>query len=490
MQPEQVARLSSSKVGLAFNLLAMCCVCGACNQPAKRMGLECEQGAVCKDTDCDTICDDAEDAKHARDTDRDGTPDFEDLDSDADGIPDLEEAGDDDPATPPFDRNLDGKADYTDKHYPLDAGKDRPLPGSSSTTMAISAPEDAAAGEPPPSAACSADAGCEREFSCPSPGDPRIPDARLYVPYLLDAAEIYGGDDVQGYNWYVSGSPCDRLYAELDPDATTTSGKLSVTLTDSSQRVAEALFTTPGEYDVVLRIVTKGGDLWCSFKLHVAAPGIRVELCWDKTGPTARGDAVDLDLHLAKPAETAEFFSADDCYSDTCLAADTPWNYASTAPLPLCTGASAQNYAAYASIGACPNPRLDINNRLDQLSASRYLTETIALDAPVAGDRFRVMVHYAASTNAGDDGEDAGMPAARETHPIVNVYCDGTLSGTFGGIPDVLGDPEEVGLSYQGQMWRVADIVSADGTCNVAALTSPETGSGYWVSTIDASYGH
>jgi hypothetical protein len=249
------------------------------------------------------------------------------------------------------------------------------------------------------------------------------------------------------------------------------------------------LFTSPGDYDVVLRIVTTRGDLWCSFKLRVSSPGIRVELCWDKTGPAARADAVDLDLHLAKAGTTTAFFSPEDCYAQTCAGAETPWDYASTAPLELCTGAAAQNYATYASLSACPNPRLDSNNRLDQLSASKYVTEAIALDAPAAGDRFRVMVHYAASTNADAAGDDAGMPAIRETHPIVNVYCDGELRGTFGGIPEVLGDPEEVGLSYEGQMWRVADIVSANGTCDVAPLASPKAGSGYWVSEFDASYG-
>jgi hypothetical protein len=129
------------------------------------MGLECDQGTVCADTDCDTICDDAEGAKQKRDTDRDGTPDFEDLDSDADGIPDLEEAGDDDPATPPIDRNLDGIADVFDEHYPLDQGKNRPLP--STMEMAVSAAGspamEAADAETPnaqPSATC--DAGdCE-----------------------------------------------------------------------------------------------------------------------------------------------------------------------------------------------------------------------------------------------------------------------------------------------------------------------------------------
>jgi hypothetical protein len=130
-----------------------------------------------------------------------------------------------------------------------------------------------------------------------------------------------------------------------------------------------------------------------------------------------------------------------------------------------------------------------MNNRLDQLSASKYLTEAIALDAPDTGDRFRVMVHYAAALGVDGTGEDAGTPPNHETHPIVNVYCDGTLRGTFGGIPEVLGDPEEVGLSYEGQMWRVADIVRADSTCVVMPLSPPKVASGYWVSGLDARYG-
>lgn len=493
MQPEQVAQVSSSKAGLAFSLV-VCCVC-ACNQASKPAFLECERGAFCKDSDCDTICDETEDAQHERDTDRDGTPDFEDLDSDADGIPDLEEAGDDEPSTAPFDRNLDGKPDYLDKHYPLDAGKGRPLPETGSAAMSASVAGAAAEdrhGGPPPSAACAIPGGgegCAPELSCPAPNDPRTPDPRLFVPYLLDAAQFYAGDDVQGYNWYISGSACDRLYAAIDPSATTTNGKLSVTLAYANQQRAEAIFTSAGDYDVVLRIVTARGDLWCSFKLRVQTPGIRVELCWDKTGPAARADAVDLDLHLAKAGTTSAFFTPEDCYADTCRGRDTPWDYASTAPVDACSDSVAQNHAIYANSGACPNPRLDTDNRLDQRSAAKYLTEAIALDAPATGDRFRVMVHYAATLSAGGLGEDAGMPAIRETHPLVNVYCDGKLRATFGGIPEVLGDPEEVGLSYEGQMWRVADIVSADGTCNVVPLVSPEVASGYWVSGFNARYG-
>jgi len=150
---------------------------------------------------------------------------------------------------------------------------------------------------------------------------------------------------------------------------------------------------------------------------------------------------------------------------------------------------SAQNYQTYALLGYCPNPRLDADNRLDTKSASKYVTENISLDAPASGDRFRVMVHYNTSLAADALDEDAGIAPAVETHPIVNVYCDGDLRGSFGGAPEQLGDLEEVGLSYPGTMWRVADIVSGNGTCSVNPLVPPKVGFGYWVTGFDASYG-
>jgi hypothetical protein len=334
-------------------------------------------------------------------------------------------------------------------------------------------------------------AGCAAELHCPGPGDPRTPDAQPYVPYTLDAARFYPGDDVLAYQWQIGGSPCDRMFAAIDPSATQSSGKLSFNLTRADQRQAQALFTLSGSYEVTLRVLTSHGELSCGFTVHVRAPGLRVELCWDKTGPAARSarDAVDLDLHLAKAGSTAEFFSGTDCYWETCRGAATLWNYAKTTPIQSCSGASAQNYQTYALLGYCPNPRLDADNRLDANSASKYVTENISLDVPKPGDRFRVMVHYGTNLSADALGDDAGVLPAVETHPIVNVYCNGELRGSFGGVPEQLGDPEEVGLSSPGAMWRVADIVSADGTCTVNPLVPPKVGFGYWVSGFDESYG-
>ena len=69
---------------------------------------------TCPDVDRDFICDFQEGKADARDTDRDGTPDFEDLDSDSDGILDRDEAGDADTCTPPVDSDADGTPDFFD----------------------------------------------------------------------------------------------------------------------------------------------------------------------------------------------------------------------------------------------------------------------------------------------------------------------------------------------------------------------------------------
>lgn len=69
---------------------------------------------VIPDADGDGISDRDEGAALRVDTDKDGTPDFKDLDSDGDSLPDAEEAGDRDVATAPRDSDLDGAFDFRD----------------------------------------------------------------------------------------------------------------------------------------------------------------------------------------------------------------------------------------------------------------------------------------------------------------------------------------------------------------------------------------
>jgi Bacterial TSP3 repeat len=66
------------------------------------------------DADGDGISDAHEGAAAQLDTDRDGTPDYRDLDSDGDSLGDAAEAGDHDLTTPPFDSDGDKQPDFRD----------------------------------------------------------------------------------------------------------------------------------------------------------------------------------------------------------------------------------------------------------------------------------------------------------------------------------------------------------------------------------------
>lgn len=66
------------------------------------------------DSDGDGISDEHEGAGARVDTDKDGTPDFRDLDSDGDSIGDGVEAGDGDVSSPPLDTDQDGTPDFRD----------------------------------------------------------------------------------------------------------------------------------------------------------------------------------------------------------------------------------------------------------------------------------------------------------------------------------------------------------------------------------------
>ncbi len=338
--------------------------------------------------------------------------------------------------------------------------------------------------------------GCKPSLACPGPHDSRTPDAKPFTSYTLDASQFYTGNDATSYHWTILGSPCDRLFGSLDGSATSESGKLSYTLRNSDKVDADVTFTLSGAYQITLEINTQKGLLRCTWIVNVRAPGVRVELCWDKTGPVSatNGDAVDLDLHLGTPQVTTSWSSPGDCYWDTCRGASTPaWSYPNTWTLSDCTGPSAQNYPAYSVTGYCPNPRLDFDSRLDSASAARYITENINLDNPNTGDTFRVMVHYNTNVIADGQNPDAGMASPIETHPLVNVYCDGELAGSFGGDPELRSDPEEVaGFATPGQMWRVVDVAVAAKGCALTPLAAPSGGalSGYWISDWDPSYGN
>ena len=274
----------------------------------------------------------------------------------------------------------------------------------------------------------------------------------------------------------MTGGPCD----ELLPTPT-------FVVTGGATRDASFRPTLSGDYTVMLRVTTPSGEvLTCTFVVHIAGPGLRVELCWDTS------TSVDLDLYLHDPRNTAAWFdgttspldsvNSSSCHWANCeaiLRADLPradWGYAAS-PLSACElGPHGTDWRF--SVGSCSNPRLDIDNNLVKTSGA---PENINIDQPRDAESFRVMVE----NFTGDDAR-----------PIINVYCGGHLRATIGAAPDVVPDfsgPDS--LTTLGAMWRAADIAvhvdSATGEttgCDVTPLHPPGTTSGHWITIADPSY--
>ena len=322
-------------------------------------------------------------------------------------------------------------------------------------------------------------AGCVPVGSCPAPGDPRIPDGSPFSTYELTGRRFYLGADAESWQWEVRGTPCDRMFQALPGSvATSESGQLSYTLRGATSEDAEIDFTLSGDYEITLTVTRADGTTFtCSWIVHVRAPGLRVELCWDATGPTASafGGVVDLDLHLGKAGETAAWFGPEDCDYSSCgsLFRSVDWGLAST-PIGNCTGPGARGDY----FGSCPNPRLDIDNIAESRS---YVPENINVDNPGDGDQFRVMVHHFSIFS-------------RAARPLVNVYCGGELRGTYGAAPDTVEGLSEGGGRGGGHMWRVVDVetnVDATGRttgCDLTPLHPPDMMSGYWLTVDDSTY--
>ncbi|MCZ7678067.1 MAG: hypothetical protein M5U28_04535 [Sandaracinaceae bacterium] len=151
------------------------------------------------------------------------------------------------------------------------------------------------------------------------------------------------------------------------------------------------------------------------------------------------------------------------------------WGYAVTAIERCENGPQGDQWRA---LGACSNPRLDIDNNL---SEGIGVPENINVDNPRDGQTFRIMV------------QNYSGEAAR---PVVNVYCGGRRVATYGQAPDIVrrftGRRGDRGI---GAMWRVADVtVRVDPStgetvgCEVAALHPPGRTMGHWITNDDPRY--
>lgn len=302
---------------------------------------------------------------------------------------------------------------------------------------------------------------CTVELACPS----SMPDGDPFTPYVINGAMFYSGA-VTSWSWTVTGGPCDRLLAP----------NVSYTLAGANTSTLTFTPTLSGDYTITVTITAADGTVYtCTFIVHIRGPGLRVEMCSDVTGTT------DIDLHLHRPDTAASgwfsFSSPDTCFYGNCKAGSTGtgeanWGYANS-PLTECQGGP--EGAQWVTRGSCRNPRLDIDSIRDL-----GVPENINVDVPQTGKTYRVMVNY----------YGGGTTVA---HPMINIYCGGTLRATYGQAPDVVTGFDLSGGNSTGDMWRVVDVtptvvggVTTD--CSLTPLHPPGMASGYWVGTTPRTY--
>jgi hypothetical protein len=371
---------------------------------------------------------------------------------------------------------------------------------------------------------------------CPGPGDARISPVAPFATKSYKGADFFNGT-ATSWTWKVEGGPCDRLFASSDftPKMNPPAQSFKTTTSGTNGQDASIYFSLSGDYTVTLTIVDDSNHTYtCKWVQHVSAPGVRFELCWDHMGTVAQGGA-DLDLHVHKSGTTSGWFlspttlnlgacrthgnpcpaggtcmsgncvatvndiSSEDCNYYNCTATEysrppvtagaavytDPLNptmpppppdwYPNSSPDTLCSGSK---YGKdWDKLGYCHNPRLDLDNVVD-IGAP----ENTNINNPANNDTFRVLVHY-----YGQEFRNSTNMVVE--HPIVNIYCGGTLKATYGQAPNQISGFNFGSGFGKGQLWRVADVsATVDGTgattdCKITALHPMGMTTGYRVAT-------
>ncbi|MBP5406979.1 hypothetical protein J6Z19_07505 [bacterium] len=292
--------------------------------------------------------------------------------------------------------------------------------------------------------------GCADEGLCCSPKIDCSYDIGTAIPFadkLIDGTKIYDPTneyhdaDKATWEWTLTKGPCDVVLGKTSFSLTSAVSGITGASTNSSDSVTfsgvglskfNVNFQLSGTYNLHLKVTRENGEVYeCEWKLKVVSDGLRIELCWDTTG------YIDIDLHLGKNGVTSSWTDTSACYYADCKT--TEYNNSSS-EIPWSVGS--WNYPQTNS--TTPNPRLDIDN-ID----IEGVPENINIDNPKDGDTFRVLVRYYRGNyeSEGCSGSYVDSP----THPVVNVYCGGTLKATYGESPQYMLDSDD-------DSWKVTEI--------------------------------
>jgi uncharacterized protein YcfL len=266
--------------------------------------------------------------------------------------------------------------------------------------------------------------------------------AQPFIDKTIDGNHIYDKNhqlndaETATWEWTLSKGPCDivlektsftikaaKTLEELDGEGEETTVVSGVGLSQFKVK-----FKSSGSYILHLKVTRPNGEVYeCEWILNVVSDGLRVELCWDKTG------TVDLDLYLGKNGVSTAWKNSSSCYFQDCNGDPSStkynwnvgsWGYAATINYNQ-SGVVTENMK---------NPRLYENINTPGLA------EDIYLDNPNDGDIFRVMANYYSTSGN------------TVTHPVVNVYCGGILKAVYGV------EPQVSGFDSQGDSWKVVEI--------------------------------
>ena len=325
--------------------------------------------------------------------------------------------------------------------------------------------------------------GCADEGLCCSPKidcSYDIGTAKPFVDKLIDGKKIYDpGNEYQDadnvmWEWTLTKGPCDIVLNKTSfttkgattPEGLSGDGAASTVVSGKGLSQFKVNFQLSGTYILHLKITREGdADPYeCEWPLKVESDGLRVELCWDTN------DKIDIDLHLGKNGATADWDDGTsscyyyDCKGDINYGNEDDnseynwdrfidWGYPET-----------MNYNKNGIWTNLKNPRLDLDNIADGA-----IPENINLDNPKDGDTFRVLVRYFQGYCSSAWNCFWGNYNYYTTHPVVNIYCGGSLKATYGTAET---STQVSGFDDKNDSWKVTEIKwVGDKTSDACELT-------------------
>lgn len=313
--------------------------------------------------------------------------------------------------------------------------------------------------------------GCSDDKLCCQPPIDCAFDIGTATPFtdkIIDGNQIYdtghkfNDADTATWEWTLTKGPCDIV---LDKTSFTTKGATtaaglsgngikSTVVSGVGLSHFKVNFILSGSYVLHLKVTRTNGEVYeCEWVLRVVSDGLRIELCWDTTG------SVDVDLHLAKVGKTTAWQTLA-CYYGNCKNTGNPdWGYSSTINTIL-TNSSDPDNLVFTPNKTAYNPRLDLDN-----ISQAGIPENINIDNPNDGDTFRIGINYFSNKTI-------------LTHPVVNVYCGGTLKSTFGV------EPQVGGFNGKSKLWKAAEVKWVGDYSSDECVITPKWNEGYVLGTL------